>query len=198
MKLFLMLLMSVFVCVTGIAAEEKKKFYKWVDKNGNVHYSDQPQNGAKEIKIEKVPTVKIKSSGNPLAAMPTDEPASNATSGGAASSAIPYDEYTLLEPENNAVIRNNAGAITLTANLEPSLQSGHQIQFILDGSPAGEATSAMSLTLENIGYGEHLVGFVVLDENQKQVVSSKMNQFTLLNFINPKIKAQQKLNINNN
>ena len=171
-------LLLILTCLSlSSLAQEKKKLYKWVDENGNVHYTDEPRKGAKEITIKEVPAIKMK--------MPS-VPKSNAGTENNNSEETPkanYQALVLTEPQNDGVIRNNAGAVTLTAQILPELKPDHGIRFFLDGKPVGKDPRSLSVTVTEVSYGLHSASFVILDKKGKQIEASKSNKFHLLNLV---------------
>lgn len=167
-------LLILFACIS-LSAAEKKKLYKWIDENGNVHYTDEPRKGAEEITIKEVPAIKMKPVTIPnLQHTPTDPQSSPA---------LAYQNLTLLEPQNDGVVRNNAGAVTLTAQIEPELMPEHSVRFFLDGKPVDSDPQTLTVTVTEVSYGLHSASFVVLDKDGKQISSSKANTFHLLNLV---------------
>lgn len=180
-------LIAISVLSLSINGEEKKKLYKWVDENGNVHYSDEPRKGAKEFEIKEVPTIKM------------DTPRIQATGLEALDIAEDPDDFQggysvarLNEPLNNSVVRNNAGAITLTAQLTPGLSENHSIRFFLDGRPVSQDPKALTVTVEKQNYGEHSAYFIIFNNKGKQIHTSEASNFTLLNMINPNIRKNRR------
>lgn len=168
-------LLILFTCIS-LSAAEKKKLYKWIDENGNVHYTDEPRKGAEEITIKEVPAIKMK---------PVTIPNLGQTAPGNSQSnpVVSYQNLTLLEPQNDGVVRNNAGAVTLTAQIEPDLMPEHSIRFFLDGKPVDSDPRILTVTVTEVSYGSHSASFVVLDKDGKQISSSKVNSFHLLNLV---------------
>jgi len=189
LKNFLLLISSL--ALAGVVyAGEKKKLYKWVDERGNVHYSDEPHPGAEEIKIQEVPTIKMETPKVPKLILPGGSGARSEDK----NSRIVYQTVLLTEPSNDGVVRNNAGIVTLSARIEPALAPSHSLRYFLDGRPVGKDPKALSVTVENVDYGEHSASVVVLNKQGKQIQSSESNHFTLLHMINPKLRQ----NRNNN
>jgi len=182
----LITLLTLATLSTGVLSAEKKKLYKWVDENGNVHYSDEPHKGAEVLEIKEVPTIKMntpKIQATGLEALDIKEDPDDFQGG--------YSVARLSEPLDESVVRNNAGAITLTAQLTPSLSESHTIRFFLDGRPVSQDPKALSVTIEKQNYGEHSAYFVVLNRKGKQVLVSKTSHFNLLHIINPNIRKNR-------
>lgn len=119
--------------------------YKWVDDQGNVHYSDRPQPGAQKLQLPKAQTY---SPAHPAAPVPSgpaaDEqrPVSGHTSIAIAS---PTDQQTLW----------NTDTVTVGVDLSPSLQPGDQVTITLDGQ--SQTVAGTSATFNNVERGAHTV-----------------------------------------
>ena len=175
MRLISFVLLALISC-SGFS-EEKKKLYKWVDEQGNVHYSDEPHKGAKEVKLPEVTTIKMKA--------PQMKPLDSSQIGADSSKSPIYDEVALISPENDGVIRNNAAQVTLVAKISPAIEEGHKLQFTLDGQTVANPENASTVIAENIEYGLHTANVAVVDDKGKQIKSGKPINFALLHFINP-------------
>lgn len=173
---------------SGAIAEEKKTLYKWIDKQGNVHYSDEPQKGAQEIEMKQVPTTRIE---QPVFQEVDALVPGNATPSSEAINDNFYQTIELTEPLNNGVVRNNAGEVTLKATLQPNLDKEHSIRFFVDGRPVNGESKSLSLVVKDIEYGPHSAGFIVVDAKGKQIQASDIVQFQLMHIINPRIRQER-------
>lgn len=176
-----MLCMSLMVISLSSVAGSTK-LYKYVDENGNVHYSDEPRKGAKQIQVEDIPTIKMKT--------PNYKPIILEDSRDDSQSKELEEEeiyqVKITEPENNGVVRNNAGVINLKASLSPNLHKAHTVRFFLDGKPVSTDPKALSVTVKNVTYGEHSAYMMVFDRNGSLIVQkTPVHKFNLLHVINP-------------
>ncbi|TQV73660.1 DUF4124 domain-containing protein [Aliikangiella marina] len=180
-------IVALLAASLSISAGEKKKLYKWVDENGNVHYSDEPHKGAEELEIKEVPTIKMDTPPVQITGLESLDISADPDDfqGG-------YSVARLSEPLNNSVVRNNAGAITLSAQLSPPLSENHTIRFFLDGRPVSRDPKALTVTVDEQAYGEHSAYFVILNTKGKQLHKSETSNFNLLNMINPNIRKNRK------
>ncbi|WP_444996568.1 DUF4124 domain-containing protein [Aliikangiella sp. IMCC44359] len=185
MKKFFLISLCLFLQLSGVNGFEKKKLYKWVDKNGNVHYSDEPQKGAKEIEMKEVPAIKMET--------PDYEAIQKSFSNGKEAPdevkevQVDYN-IELIEPQNDGAIRTNDGTITLKGSLEPGLTGEHSIRFYLDGSLIKSERSALSATIKNVEYGAHTASVSVVDSLGKTIRSSNTHKFQVLKRLNLKRK----------
>jgi hypothetical protein len=165
---FLLLLWSV----SGAAETE---LYKWVDKDGTVHFSDKPEAGAEKIMVKDVTTI------------PADKPQSAAANPKA--SEVRHYEITFTSPKADEEIRDNTGNINVNVQLNPALNAGDTIQFSMDGQPKGEPGPGTELSLTNLDRGTHTVQVTVLGQGGKPLGSASttfsVHRFSALN--NPKV-----------
>jgi|SRR5215469_1166960 len=139
MKRFFLFFLAFLVAGTVLG----DALYKWVDEQGNVHYSDKPMPGATKMKTPHAQTFKA-----PTSNLPTPQPNN---------SNPPTPSYTKLaitEPADHATFWN-VHSITVSVDLEPGLQSGDTLTLSVDGqSKTGNDSSA---TFDNLDRGEHSV-----------------------------------------
>ena len=178
----------VFILVSSYAANsdgEGKKLYKWRDANGNIVYSDQPKPGAEEIELKEVPTVNLHSP--PMGDIAEQREALIRQQ--ESQRPIITSQYKTLafeSPEDKGVVRNNAALIELVAKLEPALKKGHKLRFFLDGLAVEEATTELSIRVENIDYGPHMARYEIIDENDRIIGKSDSVSFALLHVVRKK------------
>ena len=168
---FLLLLWSA----SGAAETE---LYKWVDKDGTVHFSDQPAAGAEKIIVKDVATI-------PAVKAP-------AASGEPKPSAVTHYEVTFTSPKADESIRDNTGNVNVSVQLNPPLSGGDTIQFSMDGQPQGEPGPGTELSLTNLDRGTHTVQATVLSQGGKPLGSASttftIQRFSALNNPAPKPK----------
>ena len=169
------------------SAEEEKKLYKWIDKEGNTHYTDQPQKGAEEIEMKLAPVTKMLSPNYKVPAVENNKSVKTDD--------VSY-ELGFINPTKDGVVRDNSNSVSLEALVNPPLQSDHTIRFFVDGNLVSAEAGATSVTATEIEFGEHSVNFIVVDSEGKLIQTSETVHFHLLNRVNPKIKKQQQNNPN--
>ena len=187
-KLYIILLASYLSASFSaglVAAEEEKaksptkepatkKLYRYVDKNGKVYYSDQPQKGAKEMEVETIPSIEIKTPKVDL-----EELVEQTTKSKDKRRAF-YDSIGFVNFPQESVIRNNSGSIAFAVTLDPNLSSSHRIQFLLDGKNLGEMQSELSISANEINYGPHTISFSVVSLGGTVIQKSDVINFALL------------------
>ncbi|SHI21272.1 DUF4124 domain-containing protein [Ferrimonas marina] len=135
--------------------------YKWTDEHGQVHYSDKPREGAEQVEVDpsKISTVELPAP-RPVVAQAEPE------------STQPDYRIALLDPQDEATIRDNNGQLDLQIQLEPDLQDGHRVQLLLDGEVVRTLGGGGSYALDNLTRGEHQLQAQVIDKNGKVLAST--------------------------
>jgi hypothetical protein len=165
MKHAILMLSSAALLFAGTVAAQ---FYKSVDEQGNIVYSDTPTPGAEQLKPPPISTVE----GRPVqqettATDTTTEP--QADEEAAKKPPTRYTKFTILQPENDATIWDNTGAVPLSLQLEPALdtENGHSIWVYVDGSAVVRKSQSLVQPLSNIDRGTHKIRAEVRDEKRK-------------------------------
>ncbi len=146
-------LSSVLIATTALA----QVAYTWVDKDGVVHFSDTPNQGAKTISLPNLessaPAPKVESTESlapqaNAAQKPTTEKKTKTDK------PLPLS-LTMLTPQHDETIRSNSGVINIQLEANRKLGIGEQLQLILDGKPYGAPQSRLTWQLNNIDRGTH-------------------------------------------
>jgi hypothetical protein len=142
--------------------------YKWVDDQGVVHYSDQPEPGAEKIKVRSAQTFKGTPASNQGPGIQQNQPA-----------ATRYARLAIETPVADQVLLNESGVLVV-ASVEPALQPGHQLLYMLDGRPVdGLGPESTSVTLDSVPRGSHTIAVIILDETGSTVASSAAVSFAV-------------------
>ena len=159
--LILFLLAFNFVCLSA------ETVYKTVDEEGNIIFTDKPGEGAEEIKLEELQTIK---NPNPpqYKPLPEKQPDPGPL----------YKSFFVANPADGSGLRSNAGNITISLSLQPSLRPGHKVVITLDGKEVSSGNS-LGVSLNNVDRGTHSIGAKVLDVNGTQLISTS-SSFSLL------------------
>lgn len=166
-KYAVLILSSSALMFAGIAAAE---FYKSVDEQGNIVYSDTPTPGAEQLKPPPISTVE----GRPVPAKEdiaegdarTDEQAGEEP---AKKPPTRYTKFSFVQPKNDDTIWDNTGAIPVSLQLEPPLdtENGHSIWVYVDGSAVVRKSQSLVQPLSGIDRGTHKIRAEVRDEKRK-------------------------------
>ena len=123
--------------------------YKWVDAQGNVHYSDHPHPGSERLKLPKAQTY----------ASPVSATIPMQTSLADTGPAPARTQISISSPADQANLWN-VDSVTVSASVSPALQEGDTITYTLDGQTEGPITS-LSATFKNVPRGQHSASAVL-------------------------------------
>jgi len=156
---------TLLVWATGLSAA----VYKSVDAEGNVIYTDEPTGNGKPIDLPPLSTV-------PPPKFTLSQP--SAKPQGVASG---YTSLSIVAPTQEETLRDNTGAVPVSAGLEPALNvaAGHRFQYYLDGQTEGEPTESNQVVIANVDRGAHNVAVAVVDGEGKEVIRSNPVLFHL-------------------
>lgn len=137
------------------------QIYKWKDKDGKVHYSDQPQkNTDKPIDLPESMIYKAP----PKPRINLDKPKKRE----------PYKAYQtfkIASPQNDGTVRSAPGNMTVSLQVSPGLKSGHELVVMIDGKQVAKGKST-SISVSNVDRGTHSLSAKIIDASGKTVVSA--------------------------
>ncbi|KTD19446.1 DUF4124 domain-containing protein [Legionella israelensis] len=152
---FWVLLMAASMAQSGI--------YKWTDSQGNVHFSDKPHRGAEVIQVPEAQTY------SPPPVPETEK--QNKAVAEDDETARGYEKIEIIQPENQATIRNNQGLVNVSVELAPDLKPGDRIQLIYDGEKLGPPQNTPNFILNNVYRGAHTIA-VQVENAEGQVLTT--------------------------
>lgn len=150
------LAVSLALCATSAGAAP----YKWVDKDGKVHYSDQPPPGgvkAEKVELKPLTEVTIEPAPPSTSSAPTSAPA--------AADQVSYRSLTITNPQDQATIREASAGVSISVKLEPPLVGDDKLELTLDGN----------VVTENIPFierGEHRIGARVIGADGSERIAA--------------------------
>jgi hypothetical protein len=161
---------SLIAIVTFVlAAFASAATYKWVDKNGVVHYSDRPQPGAELVELQPAQT--FTPSRSSASSTTTQRPTPTVAQ-------VEYIKLDLWKPENDDTFTNTAQQVDVRLRLEPALAAGHSIWLYLDGKRVdGLPQSGESFTLNDVYRGSHSLYAIVANSKGEPQVRSQTVTF---------------------
>lgn len=159
----LLMLAGLMFCL----AAESQEIWRWVDKDGVVHYADQP--GAPDAKLITVVVSNVYEGET----TPGDSASGGESGGGAADSA--YGSITIVQPQHDQVFFGSAATVSVVAELDGSLQSGQSIVFFVDGNR--RPADGFGLELTDVPRGSHFLRATVVDSSGEAVMSSRQITF---------------------
>lgn len=186
---------SLVLALLLLPAVSFAAIYKWTDKEGTVHYSDQPQPGAATIKLPAETTKDPVSSAESLIHPKTGIPPLPSIGSAiekqlAAGPAIPptkieaskvhnYTDVTIASPQDQGTVTDNNGTVSVVVNLEPQLVLGDKLQAFVDGKAFGEPATAVSLSITGVNRGQHSLSVEVQDSQGTPLKTSNSITFHL-------------------
>jgi len=149
--------------------------YKWVDKDGKVHYSDSPVAGAEEVKlapITEIPSTPVAEAPAPGAPdiSPLDKPTE-------------YSSMTITNPKGGETVRSAGAGVTFVVDLQPGLGGGDRIEFLLDGVVVGAH-------VEYLERGTHSLSARVVSPDGATKIAAAAVSFTMMQTIAPRPVAK--------
>lgn len=145
-----------------ITVAHADQVYKWVDAQGNVHYSDKPHPGAEKVKIAPPQSYSA----------PADSGSTSAAGGDRrrAGPAVPT-KYTLsiVSPKPEQTIWNTR-SVSVSVGVSPGLSPGDTVTFELDGRHLGPLAGT-SATFDDLDRGQHSVS-AILTTAKGQVIKA--------------------------
>ena len=160
---------TAFLFVLVIAFTAQADIYRWVDKNGNQHFSDKAGKGAK---IKLLPSQRYTPPKSPKHSLATPRPALEKLQS-------PYRAFTIVSPKKNETLRNNQGLVDINVDLRPELLNGDRLIVVLDGVAVGVPHTAMSFSLFNVDRGSHTLSLRVVNKAGKTVEETDTVSFHL-------------------
>ncbi|MFQ5642073.1 MAG: DUF4124 domain-containing protein [Thiogranum sp.] len=143
--------------------------YKSVDAQGNVVYTDEPTGNGKPVDLPPLSTIPPPKYTLSKPSVQSDTPDAG------------YKQLSIASPTADETLRDNTGAVPVSAAIEPALNvtAGHLFQFYLDGQTQGEPTASARIVLANVDRGTHNVSVAVIDAEGKEVMRSDPVPFHL-------------------
>lgn len=157
--------------------------YKWVDKDGKVHYSDEPHPNAEVVELKEKTLNQI-----------TLPPVKNDANDSQVIQQIQY-QVVITSPMEEETVRDNNGDFQVTATVTPEIKSQYLMALKLDGQMVGQPQVGGIFQLTNIDRGEHTIVVDAMTQNGKVFASSSPRKIFLHQAaMNPVPKKQPKSN----
>lgn len=127
-----------------ITLPTQAEIYRSVDEDGNVIYSDQELPNSELI---PTPTDNAIPMPKPEAKPPAEDVVEKPASA--------YQSFSIASPANNAVIRDNAGNVTVSLSIMPELKAGDYIRLYVDNKLVMPRLTSSGTQLSNLTRGTH-------------------------------------------
>ena len=148
--------------------------WRWVDANGQVHYSDTPVPGAKQVDLAGAQTFGTQRQA-PAASDRTAGQSTAKPSGPAES----YRTFTIVSPMQQETLWNVGTVVNVQVQLEPPLQPNHLLDIYVDGQRRNLNSAGTELTLQDMYRGVHTIQAVVVDQSGAEVIRSLATTFMI-------------------
>ena len=167
--------MRSLLVLAGLAislAAFSQEIYRWVDKDGIVHYSDQP--GASNAELINV----IEPSTYEAPENSSDSNSSVVNGGGGSSepSESPYTSLSIVSPTPDEVFFGADAVVNASVEIGGGmLQPDHSLVFFLNGNR--QPAEGGSAQFSNLARGSYFLRAAVLDQDGKPVIQSQQISF---------------------
>lgn len=163
------ILILMLLAVSSIAAADE--VYRWVDKDGQVHYSDRPHEGAEIVTLSKAQTFSMP------AVKPTQRTKGKQDNSQKTDS---YSSVTIASPAPDEVLWGTDGKVKVSVSVQPQLRRGHRLMVYLDNKAVARLTgNQREAELTEVFRGEHTLRAEVLDSTGSVVAKSNSAPFTV-------------------
>jgi Domain of unknown function (DUF4124) len=160
----ILLLLAGLAISLGAASQE---IYRWVDKNGVVHYSDQPGASNAEL-INVIEPNAYDSADTAIASTPDAEDEAEPEES-------PYGSLAIVSPTPDEVFFGADAVVNAQADLQGALRDDDSVAFFLNGER--QQSDGLSLQLSNLARGSYSLRASVLDPGGRPVISSQQVTF---------------------
>jgi len=167
MRKWLILLSTLLVTTAGSAPA-----WTWVDGNGQVHFSDRPVPGARQVELSGA-----QGFGAPAARPGPTAPTPAQPAPGKAQPA--YRTINITSPAEQQTLWNIGTVLDVQLEIDPPLQLGDRVDLILDGQRQTLNTARQELSLSNVFRGAHTLQVVVIDAAGAEVMRSPTRNFVV-------------------
>ena len=134
--------------------------YRWVDADGQAHYSDRASPGAEKVTIVVSPPATSPAADG---ADPTDS--AKAPVEEEAAPVLRYKSLTITSPAEEQVLWNIDAQLDVAAAVQPALQPDHVLRFYLDGRMVPAEPGSTRAQFSEVFRGEHSLRVEVVDSN---------------------------------
>ena len=140
--------------------------WTWVDANGQVHFSDRPVPGARQVELAAAQGFGMAVAG-PRGSRPE----------AAGQAAGPYQTIEVVSPTEQETLYNIGATLDVVVQFRPALLPGHRFDLALDGQRRNLNTTNPSTTLASVFRGAHSLEVVVIDAAGTEVMRSPPRTF---------------------
>ena len=165
MRKWLILLSTLLVTAANGAPA-----WTWVDADGQVHFSDRPVAGARQVELPGAQGFSAPAA-RPAPATPAGAPPTQGTA------RAPYRTFNISSPTEQQTLWNIGAVLNVQIEVDPPLTAAHRVDVILDGQRRNLNTARLELTLPDVFRGAHTLQAVVIDSTGAEVMRSPTRNF---------------------
>ncbi|WP_018717440.1 DUF4124 domain-containing protein [Arhodomonas aquaeolei] len=163
------------ILMAAVAAPAAADVYRWVDDQGQVHFSDEPHEGADPVDVGE-PTV-VESLPTPKGAATSEDGADagdDDDAGGDGDAAAQTQWHiAIAAPSDEATVRDNRGRIQLVLDVRPRLADDQHVLVLVDGSPSKQGPfTASDITLTDLDRGAHELQVLLRNDDGRVLARS--------------------------
>jgi hypothetical protein len=144
--------------------------YTWINKDGGREYGDEPNTGAKKAQLPALQTISDKQQATSKTEQKTEQKTVKL------SPPEGFTGYSLLNivspKEDQMIVAAKGGNASIQLNIQPPLQSGHEVSLIMDGKVVDKG-AALYFELKNIFRGSHLLQAKIKHKGKLLISSPK-------------------------
>lgn len=158
--------MRILLLLAGLTlalAAHSQEIWRWVDKEGQVHYADQP--GAPDAVLITVVAPNSYESESP----PPDYAPGSTSVGGVVPS--PYNSVVIVQPAEDEVFFGADATVRVVAQLDGILQPDHSLAFFVNGERR-PATTGFGIELRELPRGTYVLRASVVNQANAPVITS--------------------------
>ena len=159
MRILIAVLVSMLVSPLALA---KDAVYKWVDKDGVVHYTDKPP--AKDATPAKLPPLQTYKGGSNPKLQKFEKPAIKGIGG--------YAQIEIVTPSHDETFRGGERVVPVAVQVTPQLGEGQKLIYLLDGLPQSQPTTDTAFALTDVERGSHTVTVSLVNANGEELTTS--------------------------
>ena len=165
MRKWLILLSTLLVTAASGAPA-----WTWVDADGQVHFSDRPVPGARQVELTGA-----QGFGAPAARQAPATPAGTQPTQG--TRVAPYRTIDISSPAEQQTLWNIGTMLNVQIEMDPPLSTAHRVDLILDGQRRNLNTDSLQMTVPDVFRGTHTLQVVVIDPAGGEVMRSPTRNF---------------------
>jgi hypothetical protein len=166
--------MRIFLILAGLAVTlgaQSQEIYRWVDKDGVVHYSDQPDSPNAELINVIEPNAYEAQEQAPSA----DSDPGDAGGMDDEPAVSPYASFSIASPAPDQVFFGADAVVNVVADLQGTLRPDHTVVFFLNGNR--KQADGLSTDYSGLARGSYFLRASILDSAGQPVITSQQTTF---------------------